>query len=105
MRTLTIVSCFLFLGCGSELPAPPAANRAVSLAFGPEIAIGETEANPSTPFLRHSPDGRLFAVWTEDHETPWPQGKHSGGSAPSPMRNALSLQRATTERAGRHGGG
>ncbi len=97
MRTLTIVSCFLFLGCGSELAAPPAANRAVPLAFGPEIAIGEPEANPSTPFLRHSPDGRLFAVWTEDHETPWPQGKHSAGGhahmkgdrAPSPMRNAF----------------
>jgi hypothetical protein len=96
MKPLAIAVCLYFLGCTSELAAPPAANQAVPLSFGPEIAIGETEANPSTPFLRHSPDGRLFAVWTEDHETPWPQGKHSGDSAhmkgdraPSPMRNTF----------------
>lgn len=94
-RASIILIVFLFLGCTSELAAPPSANRA-QLSFGPEINIGKAEANPSTPFLRYAPDGRLFAVWTEDHDTPWPQGKQSGGHqhmagdrAPSPMRNAF----------------
>jgi hypothetical protein len=66
------------------------------LSFGPEIVLGNSEANPSTPFLRYAPDGRLFAVWTEDHDTPWPHGKNPAGHgqmrgdrAPSPMRNAF----------------
>jgi len=57
--------------------------------------------NPSTPFLRYAPDGRLFATWTEDHEKPRPQGKHaaghqrmSGDRAPSPMRNVLLARSA-----------
>jgi hypothetical protein len=86
----------LFFACSSDMAVPPSANRPTQLSFGPEIGIGKTEANPSTPFLRYAPDGRLFAVWTEDHDTPWPQGKHSGGHermsgdrAPSPMRNAF----------------
>jgi len=77
------------------MTAPTAANRATQL-FGPEISIGKTDANPSTPFLHYAPDGRLFAVWTEDHDTPWPQGKQAGkhqhvagDRAPSPMRNAF----------------
>ena len=77
------------------MTAPTAANRATQL-FGPEISIGKTEANPSTPFLHYAPDGRLFAVWTEDRDTPWPQGKQpgehqhvAGDRAPSPMRNAF----------------
>ena len=77
------------------MTAPTAANRATQL-FGPEISIGKSEANPSTPFLHYAPDGRLFAVWTEDHDTPWPQrkqpGEHqhvAGDRAPSPMRNAF----------------
>jgi hypothetical protein len=35
------------------------ANRATELNFGPEISIGKTEANPSTPFLRYAPDGPI----------------------------------------------
>ena len=72
------------------------ANRPTQLNFGPEISIGKTAANPSTPYLRYAPDGRLFAIWTEDHDTPSPQGKRSADHqrmasdrAPSPMRNAL----------------
>jgi len=72
------------------------ANRSTQLNFGPEKSIGKPEANPSTPFLRYAPDGRLFAVWSEDHDAPWPQGKQSGehqhmrdDRAPSPMRNAF----------------
>ena len=83
-------------GCGAELAQPTATTRPAQLKFTPEISLGRSEANPSTPFLRYSPDGKLYAVWTEDHETPWPSGKPhpghgpmSGDGAPSPMRNAV----------------
>jgi hypothetical protein len=94
-RPSLTLSCVLFFGCSSDMTAPTAPNRATQL-FGPEISIGKTDANPSTPFLHYAPDGRLFAVWTEDHDTPWPQGKQAGkhqhvagDRAPSPMRNAF----------------
>ena len=90
------LTCSLFLSCGSELAAPPSGNHLSRLSFGPEIHIGESAANPSTPFLRYAPDGRLFVVWTEDHDTTLPQEKMftahqhmSGDRAPSPMRNAF----------------
>ena len=82
-------------GCSADLQAPSPTQGAKSLNFGAERRLGNGEKNPSTPFLRYSPDGRLFAVWTEDHDTPWPQGSHTGHQrmggdrAPSPMRNAL----------------
>ena len=92
----TTTLCLFLSGCTSEIADLPATNRATPLAFGPEIAIGESKANPSAPFLRYAPDGRLFAVWTEDNEIPGVRGKHSGASAhmksesdPSPMRNAF----------------
>jgi hypothetical protein len=88
-----LIAC---IGCGAQPAQPPVTTQSAQLRFGPEVAIGRSDANPSTPFLRYSPDGRLFAVWTEDHDTPWPGGKpHSGHGAmggdraPSPMRNAL----------------
>ncbi len=88
--------CLVLAACSANL-RPPDNNRASApLSFGPEQRLGDNEKNPSTPFLRYSPDGRLFAVWTEDHDTPWPQGSQpamhqhgSGDRAPSPMRNAL----------------
>jgi hypothetical protein len=97
----------LWVGCSSELATPPAPSRVNQLTFGPEISIGKAEANPSTPFLRYASDGRLFAVWTEDHQNPWPQGKQAAGHqhnmrgdrAPSPMRNAViasSIDRGKT---------
>jgi hypothetical protein len=95
--SLLTLSCLVYLACGSELAAPPAAVQSERLDFGPQLRIGNVEANPSTPFLRYAPDGRLFAVWTEDHENPWPQGKQPAGHqhgmrgdrAPSPMRNVF----------------
>ncbi len=90
---------FIFIvgsGCGAEFALSPATTQSAQLRFAPAIALGRAEANPATPFLRFSPNGRLFAVWTEDHETPWPAGKphpgHApmkGDRAPSAMRNAL----------------
>jgi hypothetical protein len=84
-------------GCAAELSAPIASSPSTRLNFGPEQELGAAEKNPAAPFLRFARDGRLFAVWTEDHEHPWPHGKHTAGHqhamrgdrAPSPMRNAL----------------
>jgi hypothetical protein len=82
--------------CSSELTVRHKESRVELLRFGPKINMGRSEANPAAPFLRFAPDGRLFAVWTEDQATRWPQGKAStghqhmsGDRAPSPMRNAL----------------
>jgi len=92
---LYITAIFLF-ACGANLSPQSEARRGAAPAFGPEIYLGTLHKDSSTPFLRYSPEGRLFAVWTEDHETPWPSGKpHAGHGAmssdrmASPMRNAL----------------
>ena len=75
MRTLAVivVFCFVLPACSTDLRSPDSNRGSTSLSFGPEQRLGDNEKNPSTPFLRYSPDGRLFAVWTEDHDTPWPQ--------------------------------
>ena len=94
--TLGLILCLALAACGLDLIAPGGADRSEPLSFGPEQGLGHNEKNPSTPFLRYAPDGRLFAIWTEDHDIPWPQGKHvakhqhgSGDRTPSPMRNGL----------------
>lgn len=93
-RASVILLAFVVLGCTAKLAAPPPYRA--QLGFGAEITLGKTDANPSTPFLRYARDGRLFAVWTEDNDTPWPAetkpGGHphmSGDRAPSPMRNVF----------------
>jgi hypothetical protein len=89
--------CTILAACSADLSLPNANRASGPLTFEPEQRLGDNEKNPSTPFLRYSPDGRLFAVWTEDHDTPWPQGNqtttHQHRSADmmaaSPMRNAM----------------
>ncbi len=89
--------CMILAACSADLSLPDANRASGPMTFGPEQRLGDNEKNPSTPFLRYSPDGRLFAVWTEDHDTPWPQGNqtttHQHRSADmmaaSPMRNAM----------------
>jgi hypothetical protein len=94
-KLFCIAACAFLLGCSSELAAPPALSGTNQLRFESEVSIGKNTANPAAPFLRYAPDGRLFAVWTEDHDTPWPDGKASGhhgmsgDRAPSTMRNAF----------------
>ena len=92
------VSLFIFslqvYGCTSELIHPATASRSASVEFTEEVRLGDSERNPSTPFLRYAPDGRLFAVWTEEHDKPWPNGRptghqHGGDRAASPLRNAM----------------
>lgn len=97
IRSLCVVTlCLTLIGCSSDLAAPRGAGRPVQLSFGPEQQLGNPDRNPSTPFLRYAPDGRLNAIWTEDQGVTWPKGKPqathqhgSGDRAPSPMRNAL----------------
>ncbi|HSE85986.1 MAG TPA: sialidase family protein [Candidatus Binatia bacterium] len=88
--------CLILAGCSAGLSSPDSKSNTGRLSFGPEQRLGHNKKNPAAPFLRYSPDGRLFAIWTEDHDTPWPQGSQpamhqhgSGDRAPSPMRNAL----------------
>jgi hypothetical protein len=94
-RSLLTTACLLLASCSADLVAPPRTERAKTLSFGSVIQIGDIESNPSTPFLRYAPDGRLFAIWTEDEPgqqtTPSrsPAHQHSGKMAPSPLRNAL----------------
>jgi len=90
---LSIFSLVVY-GCTSELIDLAAASRSASVEFAEEIRLGDSERNPSTPFLRYAPDGRLFAVWTEEHDKPWPNGRptghqHGGDRAASPLRNAM----------------
>jgi len=90
---LSIFSLVVY-GCTSELIDLAAASRSASVEFAEEIRLGDSERNPSTPFLRYAPDGRLFAVWTEEHDKPWSNGRptghqHSGDRAASPLRNAM----------------
>jgi hypothetical protein len=91
-----LILCLALAACSSDLIGPAAVDRSAPLSFGPEQRLGHNEKNPSTPFLRYAPGGRLFAIWTEDHDIPWPQGKQvpkhqhgSGDRASSPLRNGL----------------
>ena len=88
--------CFLLITCSESARGDGGSGPAKDLAFNSEQSLGQIDKNPSTPFLRYSPDGRLHAIWSEDHETSWSQGKPStethrmsGDRAPSPMRNAV----------------
>jgi hypothetical protein len=87
----------LLAACSGHNSTPGASRRTVNLAFGPEQRLGQSDNNPSTPFLRYSPDGRLFAIWTEaDHssssektQSAMHRPHQSGKMAPSPLRNTL----------------
>lgn len=91
--SLSVLSLLVY-GCTSDLIDPGNASRLASVKFAEEVSLGDSERNPSTPFLRYVPDGRLFAIWTEDHDKPWPNGRptghqHGGDRAASPLRNAM----------------
>src|SRR5919197_688267 len=92
---LRLAFCLVLTTCSSDLVMSRDAGRSGELSFGPEQSLGDGENNPSTPFLRSAPDGRLFAIWTEDEsgEAIKPSSssahQHAGKMAPSPLRNAL----------------
>ena len=93
--SLRLAFCLVLTACSSDLVMPRGTGRSGELSFGPEQSLGDGENNPSTPFLRFAPDGRLFAIWTEDEsgEAIKPSSssahQHAGKMAPSPLRNAL----------------
>lgn len=101
LRAFAVVAVLFAAGsivaaCSRHLTPRVSPDDSAPLSFGPEQRLGHNEKNPSTPFLRYAPDGRFFAIWTEDHDIAWPQGKHlathghgSGHRAPSPMRNGI----------------
>jgi hypothetical protein len=90
------LACGLLAACSADLaPFGESGGRAEPVRFGAEISLGSAQANPAAPFLRAAPNGRLFAVWTEDTAHRGPKGSEhaahhaSGKMAPSPMRNLL----------------
>ena len=95
--TVALSLCLFLASCSGHGSTSGASRRTANLAFGPEQRLGQSDNDPSTPFLRYSPDGRLFAIWTEaDHslssqktQSATHQHPQSGKMAPSPMRNAL----------------
>ncbi len=58
--------------------------------FGPERRLGQQNRTPSTPFLRHSPDGRLYAIWVEDDRRPDATMRRVGSYA-NPLAIRLAL--------------
>jgi hypothetical protein len=105
-RISICVMCGLLTACSADI-APRGANdsRSQAVRFGSEISLGRTRENPAAPFLRLAPDGRLFAVWTEDPMNQKPEssghaGHHATGKMPpSPMRDlflATSTDGGTT---------
>lgn len=86
----------LLAACSSDLaPRGASSGRAEPVRFGAEISLGRVPVNPAAPFLRAAPDGRLFAVWTEDaaHQQSMTSdhAAHHGSEklAPSPLRDLL----------------
>lgn len=92
--TVYLVSAVIFSACSSDL-APRHTESAEPLRFGREVTLGNAQANPAAPFLRFAPDGRLFAIWTENEtdqlnkSSSTPAHHPSGKMAPSPLRAAL----------------
>jgi hypothetical protein len=92
---LRLTLCLSVGACSPDFVAAPTDGRFGELNFAPAVRLGDNNKNPSTPFLHFAPDGRLFAVWTEDEtrEAIKPSSssahQHSGKMAPSPLRRAL----------------
>ncbi len=67
---LALTLCAIAGSCVTSFAAPGRAHPGATLKFGADQRLGRTENNPSTPFLRYSPDGRLYAIWTEEDPNP-----------------------------------
>jgi hypothetical protein len=94
-RTALALCVFLHT-CSETAHGAGGSGGAKALAFSSEQYLGRVDKNPSTPFLRYSPDRRLHAVWTEDQSTPPTKGTRPMAGqngiherTPSPVRNAL----------------
>ncbi|MGH7929675.1 MAG: sialidase family protein, partial [Candidatus Binatia bacterium] len=97
LQALWVLGLFTLWACTSNSVTSRTANSSKGLSFGPAQMLGQPERNPSTPFLRYAPDGRLYAIWSEDHGVLRHKARgHSGGHQgmsgdreQSPMRNVL----------------
>jgi len=78
--------CGIPTGAGGGASAP-----GLIPAFGPELRLGKADRNPSTPFLRPGPDGRLYAVWTEDNTDRPAYLKREGYSPGTSLLRAVLL--------------
>ena len=95
--TVELTLCLFLAACSADISARRGTGHSASITFGPEQRLGQNDKNPSTPFLRFAPDGRLYAVWTEDDDGPSLKPKQPAAHqhksrikmAPSPMRVAL----------------
>ena len=61
---------FFLAACSSDIAPRGNQSHGEPLRFAPEVSLGTSAANAAanaaSPFLRFAPDGRLFAIWTED---------------------------------------
>lgn len=81
--------------CSSDTLTNTHPDGPLELSFGPEQHLGHADGNPSTPFLRVAPDGRLFAVWTEDDSRVKAEGRESAQHQHEPgMKRDPSPSRA-----------
>jgi len=87
---LGLALCVMSIAAGGGATGTGLVSAVTAPQFGPERRLGESDKNPSTPFLRHSPDGRLYAIWTEDDRSP-AAGARRGAfyGDPSSIRAAL----------------
>jgi hypothetical protein len=95
-RRILIYTAFslLITACSSDFTDWRKEPRAQRIRFDPEVSLGTQRLNPAAPFLRFAPNGRLFAVWTEDEpdqlSTSRPAMHHQPGKMRlSPLRAAL----------------
>ena len=73
-RWLLAVASFLLLiwGCaqteGTDSTSPDLMSPGV-LSFAEPVVIGNPANNPSDPYMRTGPNGKVFLSWTEEAES------------------------------------
>lgn len=91
--SVLLTLALVLAGCRGTVSGPdngnpsqqnPSAKQAASLVFGPEVRVGHAAASPASPFLRVGPDGKLYAIWTEqdqDAQTGQTDGTSTGNNS------------------------
>ena len=82
--------------CSPALPSRGNIASPVELSFGPERQLGNTQNNPSTPFLRYAPAGRseqeagvYYSVSKDDGKSFAARGLVQANTAPEILYNNL----------------
>ena len=98
----------LFLAaCSSDIAPRGNQSHGEPVRFGPEVSLGTSAANAASPLLRFAPDGRLFAIWTEDEtgqttKSSSPSAHHQSGKwRPRQCAKPYWLHRRTAAKLGR----